>query len=279
MILAQYAFPDGFSSVLSSRLLGTPSVIQVIGSDILIAAKGLKGRLIRWAVSRASGVICVSHELEELVREMGAEKTTVIPSPLDVSDLPPTKGVKRFERRLVTVALLTKVKGLSTLLNALGDLNDFELLIVGDGPERDSLERQAESLEIQDKVRFIGQVSHEKIWEYLLSSSIFILPSLSEGLPRALLEAMACGLFVVASKVGGIPEVVRDGWNGILVDPGDVQALREAVKRALADKNLIETVGERNKREAQEFTLEKVSMKQLQFFSSTVARKRRDGVP
>jgi len=125
LILAQYAFPDGFSSVVASKLAGVPSVIQVVGSDVLIAARDLKRRFIGWGVSKASGIICVSRELEDSVRSMGAKNTITIPSPLDLSDMPKNMDVRRLDRRLITVAALTKVKGLDTLLRALQDMKDL----------------------------------------------------------------------------------------------------------------------------------------------------------
>ena len=174
LILAQYAFPDGFSSIVASKLTGVPSVIQVVGSDVLIAARGVKGRLIGWAVSRASGVICVSRELEDTVRVMGAKNTVTIPSPLDLSDMPENVNVKRLDRRLITVAALTKVKGLDTLLRALQDLTDFQLIVIGDGPERSFLERLAERLGLRDKVKFLGKSRMKKYGSsYLLSRYSF----------------------------------------------------------------------------------------------------------
>jgi len=276
VIFAQYAFPDGFSSTLASRLLGIPSAIQVIGSDILVAAKGVKRRMIGWAVSRASGVICVSRQLEALVRDMGAVNTAVIPSPLDFSDLPQPMEVKRVENRLITVAMLTKVKGLDVLLRALYSIPEIELLVVGNGPERTNLERLAKGLELRGKVRFLGEVPHSEVWRHLLSSSVFVLPSLSEGLPRALLEAMACGLFIIASEVGGIPEVVRNGWNGTLVEPRNTEALREAIEKAMADREKIRIVGERNRLEVQAFDLEKVAERQFRFLVSLLPEREGD---
>lgn len=272
VILAQYAFPDGFSSTLASRLLKVPSVMQVIGSDILIAAKGVKRRLISWAVSRASGVICVSQELEASVRNMGAENTIVIPSPLDLVDLPQRADVKKIDRRLITVAMLTKVKGLDILLKALENIVDVEVLIVGGGPEEANLRRMAENSGLKDKVRFVGIVPHKEVWSHLLSSSIFVLPSLSEGVPRALLEAMACGLFIIATNVGGIPDVVKDGWNGILVEPNNPSVLREAIDTALSDARFVNAVGERNKSEARKYDLETLAEKQFQFLKSIRTR-------
>ena len=275
VIFAQYAFPDGFSSAVASWLLGTPCAIQVIGSDILVAARGMKRRLIGWAVSGASGVVCVSHQLEALVRDMGAANTVVIPSPLDLSDLPQLIDVKRVENRLITVAMLTKLKGLDVLLKALHSIPEVELLMIGDGPERANLEKLAKSLELGGKVKFLGQVPHSEVWRHMLSSSVFVLPSLSEGLPRALLEAMACGLFIIASDVGGIPEVMRNGWNGTLVEPRNPEALREAIEKAIADREKIRIVGERNRLEVQAFVLEKVAERQFRFLASLLPE--RDG--
>ena len=272
VIFAQYAFPDGFSSALASRLLKVPFVIQVIGSDIMIAAKGVKRRLISWAVSRASGVICVSHELEASVRNMGARNTTVIPSPLDLTDLPQRVDVKKIDRRLITVAILTKVKRLDILLKALANVADVELLIVGGGPEEGNLKRMAEDSGLKDKARFLGIVPHKEVWSYLLSSSIFVLPSLSEGVPRALLEAMACGLFIIATNVGGIPDVVKDGWNGILVEPNNPNVLTKAIERALSDTRFVNIVSERNRLEARKYDLETLAEKQFQFLKSISAR-------
>jgi len=277
LTLAQYAFPDGFSSTLASKILGVPSVVQVIGSDVLIGARGIKKRLVGWTVSKASGVMCVSRNLEEVVQEMGAKKTVVLPSPLDISDLPKDIDARRVDKRLITIATLTRIKGIETLLKALQDITDAELVVVGDGPERENLEKLASDLKLENRVRFVGQVPHDQIWKHLFSSSIFVLPSLSEGLPRALLEAMACGLFVIASKVGGIPEVIKDGWNGILVSPHDPKALKDAIVRSLGDRKLVETTGERNKLEAQRFILDRVAERQFLFLSSIVLQRRKTG--
>jgi len=270
VIFAQYAFPDGFSSTLASRLLKIPSVVQVVGGDIHVAARGAKRRLIGWTVSKASGIVCVSRELEASVRKMGARHTVVIPSPLDLSDLPQAIDVRRFDRRLITVAGLGKAKGFDILLKALQNMTDVELLIVGGGPERIELERLAARLGLADRVKFLGHVPHKEVWRHLFSSSIFIMPSLREGLPRALLEAMACGLFIIATNVGGIPDAVKDGWNGILVEPGDPCDLRKAIDRALSDKEFMEVVCERNRLEAYKYDLKIITAKQLDFLESVM---------
>jgi glycosyltransferase involved in cell wall biosynthesis len=105
----------------------------------------------------------------------------------------------------------------------------------GNGPILDELILKSQTLGIADSIIFVGNISWDKVPEFLASSNLFILPSVRDqsgnidGLPTVLLEAMACGTPVVASRLGGIPLVIKDGHNGILVPPGDVQALTKAI--------------------------------------------------
>jgi glycosyltransferase involved in cell wall biosynthesis len=120
---------------------------------------------------------------------------------------------------------------MSYLIRAMAHLKDGSLVIIGDGPQRRKLESLSKHLELNDRVFFTGWISdRSKIFDYLKQSTVFVLPSLSEGRPRVLLEAMACGLPVVATDVGGVPEVVVDGVNGLLVPPRDEKALAEAIE-------------------------------------------------
>jgi glycosyltransferase involved in cell wall biosynthesis len=112
------------------------------------------------------------------------------------------------------------------------------LVLVGDGSERARLERRAEALSVRHAVRFVGEVEHENTVAYLRLAEVFVRPSRSEGLGTAFLEAMASGLPVVGTPVGGIPDFLRDGENGLLVKPGSAEALTEAVDRLLSDGRL-----------------------------------------
>jgi glycosyltransferase involved in cell wall biosynthesis len=139
------------------------------------------------------------------------------------------------ELRLGSVARLAPEKGMHVALEAFSRVRDrwpaSRLVIVGDGPERSALEEATAQLGIESCVDFLGYVKDvEKVFPTL---DVFLLPSLTEGIPLALLEAMACGLPVVATAVGGVPEVVRHEESGILIPPGDPVALAEAMGRLL----------------------------------------------
>lgn len=265
VILAQYAFPDGFTSVLASKVLHVPAYVQVIGSDLRLAPKGLKKGLISIALRHASGIACVSRDLQRHAKTLGGTRTAVIPTPLDLSDFCGPAVTKRDERRLVTVAMLTPTKGIDVLLRAIEPVNSVSLTVIGDGPERGRLEALRDEINLGDRVEFLGFVPHTQIWRNLWSSRIFVLPSLSEGLPRALLEAMACGMFVIASSVGGIPEVITHNANGFLVEAGDADGLRNAIQEALSNPALTKGAEVINMRRAKKYELELVSKRMIAY--------------
>lgn len=141
--------------------------------------------------------------------------------------------------RIAVVGRLSHEKGVDVLLDALARLRgvgcDVELVIAGDGPERGALEAQAVRQECGGHVRFLGQLSSvEAVYE---SSDLVVLPSRSEGLPNVLLEALRHGRFVVATRVGAVPEVLEGTRAGVLVAPGDSAALAEGILLALATRD------------------------------------------
>ncbi len=108
---------------------------------------------------------------------------------------------------------------------------DFQTIFLGDGQEKDSLKQYITAYRIESHVRLLGEVPHEQIAQWLRAGDWLCLPSTREGMPNAMLEALSCGLPVIASKVGGVPEVISDR-NGLLVKPGDPKALANALERA-----------------------------------------------
>jgi glycosyltransferase involved in cell wall biosynthesis len=120
------------------------------------------------------------------------------------------------------VGRLAPIKGVETLLRAIPLVGrPVDLTVVGDGPLRPELERLADGL----PVRFAGEVPFPKVEEFLASSHVLVLPSLSENLPNVVLEALVAGVPVVASRVGAVPELIHDGVNGYLVEPGDAEGI------------------------------------------------------
>jgi colanic acid/amylovoran biosynthesis glycosyltransferase len=130
--------------------------------------------------------------------------------------------------KILFVGRLARIKGVETLLRAIPLIGrPVELTLVGDGPLRPELERLAEGL----PVRFAGEVAFGEVGRFLASSQVLVLPSLSENLPNVVLEALAAGLPVVASRVGAVPELIQDGVNGYIVEPGDAHGIAARLRQ------------------------------------------------
>jgi glycosyltransferase involved in cell wall biosynthesis len=183
--------------------------------------------------------ICVSERtLEEglAARTCVESRAVVIPNAVDV-EATPRAPLDGEPPRVVSVGRLKAPKDFATLLEALAAIDvAFTCEIVGDGPDRDALAGAAPA-----GIELLGE--RTDVPEQLAASDVFVLSSRSEGMPISVLEAMAAGLPVVASSVGGVPEVVRDGETGIVVPPGDVGALAAALQRVLADAGLRQRFG------------------------------------
>lgn len=142
-----------------------------------------------------------------------------------------------------------------------------ELIIVGTGPRLDEYVTLARTLGIEHAVRFLGHVEHSRLPSYYSNADLFVLPSLREGFPLVLVEAMACGLPVVATRVGGIPEVVEEGLTGLLVPPNDSRALAEAVNSLLDDPQRMRSMGAKGRQRVMEhFTWDKVAERMVGYF-------------
>jgi glycosyltransferase involved in cell wall biosynthesis len=172
---------------------------------------------------------------------------TVIPNPAPALPPLPSRdeartalGVRGFA--IGTAGRLTAQKALGDALAAVERVGGVELLVLGDGPERASLERQVASLGLSDRVRLLGAGSRDDVIRLFRAADVALLTSAWENLPHTLLEALAVGTPVIATAVGGIPEVVRDGENGLLVSPGDVEAIASAIERVARDDELRRTL-------------------------------------
>jgi len=170
-----------------------------------------------------------------------ASKITIVPNAAATSgDVRPdprlraelTQGLTKS--LVLTVARLDAQKGITHLLDAAAGVPEAIFAIAGDGPDRASLEAHASSLGITDRVRFLGH--RRDVPALLAAADLFVLPSLHEGLPLAALEAMAAGVPVIATAIGGTSEIVRDGETGTLVPPADGVALAAAITRALSNR-------------------------------------------
>lgn len=201
-----------------------------------------------WTYQHMNRVIVPSGYLREmLVRHWGlvANRVQVIYNSFEEAgpSRPPAPSARGgaavldlpTRHKIVTVCRLTSWKGVDGLIQVLPELPEAGLVVLGDGPLRGQLESQARELGVAERVRFVGTVPREQVAGYLRACDVFVLNSTYEGLPHVLLEAMAAGLPVIATRVGGSTEIVESGRNGLLVPPRDTAALRQALSLLLSD--------------------------------------------
>jgi glycosyltransferase involved in cell wall biosynthesis len=187
-------------------------------------------------------------------------------------------GLKKNDLVIGTVGRLEPRKGYRYLLESAVQVSktypQVKFLLVGDGELRDELEDLAKKLEITSKIIFAGLA--QDVSSILSLLDIFVLPSLDEGLGIVILEAMAAGLPVIATDVGGIPEIVRDGETGLLVEPGNPSVLTSAITRLLGDKEYALTLGEAGKKYAGQFSSKVMVEKIEEIYDYCISRKVRN---
>jgi glycosyltransferase involved in cell wall biosynthesis len=221
------------------------------------------GAVERAAVRRAAAVVVLVPRTAELLREDGVahEKVHVLPSGFDPALFEgPTED--RFPEvprpRVGYVGRFAEQKRPDLLVQAFGRLSGGDrpatLVVVGDGPLRHRVEAAVRRSPARDRITLRGFVPHAEVPAVLRSLDLLVLPSVYEEMGSVLAEAMACGLPVVASDVGGIPDVVQDGETGILVPPGDVEALSKALDGVLGDDELRSRLGATARRRSQRYS-------------------------
>jgi glycosyltransferase involved in cell wall biosynthesis len=246
VLLASWAFPDGVGAVALARLLGVPAVVKVHGTDMnVLARQPWVARNLRWALPRARRVVAVSRALGEVVASFGVprERIDVVPNGVDPELFRPQDRVAaRAElghagdarRWLLYVGRLEEGKGVLDLVEAFALLSrrrpDVRLVVVGDGSARAALDRASGLL--GDRVVLAGRRPLEEVPRWMAACDALVLPSWAEGTPNVVLEALACGRRVVATAVGGTPDVVTGPEMGELVPPRDPVRLAEALAHA-----------------------------------------------
>jgi glycosyltransferase involved in cell wall biosynthesis len=207
----------------------------------------------------AGAIVTVSQANAQYIQAIfgvSATRLSVIPCGIDTESFRPAPGPKPVPPRIVCVARLVEVKNHDLLLRACAVLKDrghpFRCVLVGDGAERAKLEARRDELHLQDVVEMAGAATQGAVLERWREAAIGVLTSSSEGMPVALMEAAACGVPVVATAVGGVPELVEHGLTGLLAPAGDVSAVAAALERLLSEPDAAREMGRAARRRAEE---------------------------
>lgn len=247
LIDAHYFYPDGVAAALLARLLRKPLAITARGTDLnLIPRHALPRRMIRWAARRADASIGVSQALVDVLRGWNIDPSRLHAMRNGV-DLKRFRPLPREQMRrelglngaplLLSVGNLLELKGHHLLIDALQALEsrypEARLVIVGQGPERRSLEERAHARGVAQRVSFAGVVPNDELARWYSAADVLVLASRREGWPNVLLEAMACGTPVVATSVGGVPEIIAS-HVGVLLPERGVLPLKTALCQLLS---------------------------------------------
>ena len=279
-----------FHANIPGRVLGRIAGIPVIISSIrTMGQEGIfRHRSDRFTAALSDRIVCVSENVAKYAEQtihLPPEKLVVVPNGVDPNDYRslPSKAEARNLSQLPDSALIIgaigrmhRVKGLSILLRAFAQLAELHrtvhLLFVGEGPDRQLLIDQAQDFGLNSKVTFLA--FQKDIPKLLPALDLFVSASLHEGMPNAILEAMAAGLPVVATDVGGTPEVVQDGQTGFLVPPGEYEALAISICKLLEDPDLRCRMGKEGKeRVAKNFSIEQMTQQFEQLYEQLLVEK------
>jgi teichuronic acid biosynthesis glycosyltransferase TuaC len=245
VVLGSWAYPDGFAAVLLARALGVPAVVKLHGSDINVMAQepGPRAQL-AWALPRAAAVVAVSRPLADEVVALGVapSRIAIVGNGVDGERFQPRdRAAARAALGLgkaplaVYVGNLKQSKGVLDLLAAVPHLRarvpTAQVALVGGGEARAAVDAAAGPL--GDAARVVGPCAPDDVATWMAAADVVVLPSWAEGTPNVLLEALASGRRVVATRVGGIPDVVPTAQLGTLVPPRDPPALADALAQAL----------------------------------------------
>ena len=279
LIDAHYFYPDGVAAVWAANHFGIPVVVTARGTDINLIPKFAVPRcLIRGAARKANGIIAVCDALKKEMVTLGidAERITVLRNGVDLERFRPgdrasARAHFAIERpALASVGHLIERKGHHHAIAALPHLDDTELLIAGEGPERQALKSLAANLGVADRVRFLGAIPQDELVRLYNAVDALVLASSREGWANVLLESMACGTPVAASAVWGTPEVVAMPEAGTLLPSVDAAGVVTAVRAlftAPRDRN-------KTRQYAEQFSWDATTSGQLNLFSRLLAKSR-----
>jgi glycosyltransferase involved in cell wall biosynthesis len=262
----QALYPAFISVLMAKRFLGKPVIVKSASSgmtsDIRWLSRFLFGRLqLKYLLKHMGWLVAVSRATGQEFEQIGFPSSKILYIPNGVEIPVGTKSSSHPMIHTVTTARMSKEKGIDVLLKAWANLSpdptSLRLTIIGDGPQRYEIERAAQDLGIAKTITFTGWVNN--VYEYLRETDIFVLPSRTEGMSNALLEAMSYGIPCIATNVGGNSELLEGNGehislgkyavteNGLLINPDDVKGLTEAILFFMSNREKREEIGKRGR--------------------------------
>ena len=264
---SHWSFWENSIYLLWSKLMRRKVILHYLSDfqKFYGSATAFEKRIIQQVFKLTDSVIVLSDAVrQEISRFLGEQAIVVVPSSIEALTYQKSEGEKRIGEKPIVLFMGGNYgarKGVHDLISAIplvkAEYSNVEFWLCGSGDVKAAYESMEDG--VRDTAKYFGLVDDATKLQLLHMASIYVLPSYSEGMPYGVIEAMACGLPVICTKVGSIPEVVTDGENGLLITPGDVNALAKSILKLVKDRSLVNKIAKANR--------EKV----LRFFSLTKA--------
>jgi glycosyltransferase involved in cell wall biosynthesis len=285
LIHTMFAIPSAPSALALSKHFKIPHLLSILGGDIFDPSKKMSPHktpllhsTVKLMIGKSEKVVALSYDIKSrAVKHYKApEETDVIHLGIPEPEFPPARradfGFSADEILLVTVGRLIARKGLYDLIEIIKGLgkDNLKLIIIGDGPKRRDLQKQADRLNLHNQVRFMGYVSDEMKFRLLSFSDIYVSSSSHEGFGIVFLEAMAAGLPIICYNKGGQSDYLKEGKTGYLVEYGEKELFRKHLKRLCEEKMLREKIGNFNKSYAKNFYIKTCAERYQEIYKSIV---------
>jgi len=270
IIHAQQLTPNGLIAIVGGKILRKKTLVWIRGSEFYNSSSIYLKSLGKFIISRANIVLAISHHMKQQMKRLWPQKSIfTLGNGITLENYFHDPTPKTYIE-IIFVGRLIKNKRVSDALFAISNLKDHILpiifTIIGSGTMEKPLRKECILLNITEHVQFLGEISPSKIPTYLSKADLFIFPSISEGLPNAILEAMASSLPILAARITAIPELVHDNINGLLHSPGDIKELSENLNTLIQDENLRKLMGQKSYQLAQNYSWKKIINKLLNFY-------------
>ena len=267
LVHAHQIYPDGYGVMDLCREWNVPLIVELHSTGSLktwLEDDRIKNKVME-VFEFSSKIICISEELSELLIEVGVDsgKIEIISLGVDVYKFKPDDKISLKKQLkieagkiILYVGRLDKLKGVDYLLRAIYELRtkygtsdiNLQVVIIGKGSEVNNLQKLSRNLDLQEIVTFKGELRGKELEDWYSVADLFILPSLTEGKPVVIYEAMSSECAVFATNVGGIPDQVKDNHTGLLFEPEDMDALANKIKYLLDNEDVMKKMGENGRK-------------------------------
>lgn len=277
VVHVQWPIPNGLGAVFLKWRYKIPSVSTVYGEEVYLSTRYHIAHILKFLLNRSCDIVTISNATYKACLNMGLSenKLSIIPFGVDTSFYRPlnfTKDEKIFQ--ILSVGYLIERKGFMYLISSIKEVikvhKNVKLRIVGSGPQEQQLKNHISKLNLEDHVEIFGNVSDVELLNMYNFSDLFILPSIvdsqgnTEGLGVVLIEAMACGLPVIGSNIGGITDIIQDGENGLLVNQKDIHELSKSINKLIENPDLKEKIARKGYQNVQiKFSWKKIAQEYI----------------